>query len=101
MDFHDPTEEMPYVIEHAISGKELGVAESYDAARLAAYVLAAEEKCSVSIRLRGEAPGWCGECEVDERWLRQWVDFGISEIERVLANDARYRDWCRRTGREP
>ena len=101
MDYHDPTEEMPYVIEHAITGKELGVAESYEAARLAAYVLAAEERCSVSIRLRGESPGWCGATEVDERWLLQWVAFGVSELERMLANDARYKDWCRQTRREP
>jgi len=101
VDSYDPTEEMPYVVEHAITGKELGCAESYEAARLAAYVLAAEEKCSVSIRRRGESPGWCGAQEVDEQWLRQWVAYGISELERVLANQARYDEWCRETGREP
>lgn len=101
MDSYDPTDEMPYVVEHAITGKELGCAESYEAARLAAYVLAAEEKCSVSIRRRGESPGWCGAQEVDERWLREWFEFGFFQLNVMLANDARYKDWCRKTGREP
>jgi len=101
VDSYDPTEEMPYVVEHAITGKELGCAESYEAARLAAYVLAAEEKCSVSIRRRGESPGWCGAQEVDERGLREWFEFGFVQLNVMLANDARYKDWCRKTGREP
>lgn len=101
MDYHDPTEALEWVVEHAITGKEFAVAESYEAARLAAYVVAAEEKCSVSIRRRGDAPGWCGACEVDERWLREWVAYGLAELERVLGNDARYREWCKQTGRTP
>jgi hypothetical protein len=44
-------------------------------------------------------PGWCGTTEVDERWMAEWVDFGIASFERYLANHARFLAWQQETGR--
>lgn len=45
--------------------------------------------------------GWCGTREIDPRWFKEWVAYGLAEFERLLANDARYREWCQRVGRRP
>lgn len=44
---------------------------------------------------------WIGGHEVDERWLMEWFEYGVTALERMLANQARYEEWCLRVGRKP
>jgi hypothetical protein len=36
------------------------------------------------------------EIDVDELWLREWVEDGIAALERYLANQAAFADFLRR-----
>jgi len=44
---------------------------------------------------------WIGGVQIDEEWMRDWVEFGIHEAELYLHNQAMYEEFCRRTGRKP
>lgn len=30
---------------------------------------------------------------IDERWLKEYADWGVSELTRVLGNHSRFLDW--------
>ena len=34
--------------------------------------------------------------EIDERFMAEWVEFGVAEIEAYLTNHARFDAWCAR-----
>jgi hypothetical protein len=37
--------------------------------------------------------------EIDERFLSEWVEFGVAELEAYLTNHARFEAWCARRDR--
>ena len=39
------------------------------------------------------------ETDIDERWLAEWVEFGIKEFERYLVNQLSFEDYYSRRNR--
>ena len=37
--------------------------------------------------------------EIDERWIAEWVTFGMLELERYLGKHRSFEDYCIRRGR--
>lgn len=42
-----------------------------------------------------------GDLETDERYMGDWVAYGIGQAELMLANHAAYERWCAKVGRQP
>jgi len=46
-----------------------------------------------------KTPGWEGTQEIDERWMQDWVEYGLSQLGVYLGNHARFQAWRLENGR--
>ena len=40
------------------------------------------------------------QAEIDDRFLAEWVEYGLAELSAYLAKYARFADWCDRRERD-
>jgi hypothetical protein len=43
----------------------------------------------------------CCQTEIDERWLDEWVQFGLREFDEYLRRHAAFAAWLQARSREP